>query len=152
MGKDCRAGWVELQNYRQAKAILWLHAEENVAKMPQLKYATVFWDWRGHTEASGACFFVTASHVDGSRAYPITSPKKASGTFSFKNNAHAAMLRADLEEHPRLERTNIQVSAEQLDRWIADYERVAAPLGSWAWLRYDAYPRTDGGSEHAATV
>ena len=139
MGKDCRAGWVELQNYRQAKAIKWLHSDEMVAEMPQIQYATVFWDWRGHTDASGACFWITASHRDGTRAYPITSPKKASGEFSFKNQAHAARLRKELMMPPDKESASyaryLPSLDKQVSRWVTEYERVAAPLGSWAWRR-----------------
>ena len=142
---DCKAGWTELQNYRAAKAIRWLHSAENVAKLPELAYATVFWDWRGHTDASGACWWVMASQRDGFLCYPITSPNKATGVFRFKNEAHAALLRADLmlpvEPESASYARYLPSLEKSVDEWIAEYERVAAPLGTRAWRRYDAYPR-----------
>ena len=130
MGKDCKAGWTELQDYRQAKAnqALW---DAGVDR------AFVFWEWKGHTGESGALWYITLGDISNEHpqrketlAFPITSPTKPGG-FRFKTPAHATMLKHEMETVPP--DASMNPWKEQAQKAIADYERIAAPLGSERW-------------------
>ena len=134
MGKTCLAGWTELQSYRAAKANKWLWAEGG--KFDRL---LVFWDWRGHTGESGACFWVGLGDQDNGAPdearlfFPITSPRKT-GQFRFKDQAHGAQLLAIVAEYSP--QTDIMSRRRTwADEDIERYERVAAPLGAAAWTK-----------------
>ena len=137
MGKDCKAGWTELQNYRRAKAYQWIRSDPR----PEAQRIIVEWDWRGHTDASGADWFITVeTGMDrGTYAYPITSPSKRSGEFRLRNEARdIPLMRADLDlpmGNPLKGGGRLRRIAQDIPKWIEEYERVGAPLGSFAWLR-----------------
>jgi hypothetical protein len=136
MGKDCKAGWTELQNYRRAKAYQWIRSDPR----PEAQRIVIEWEWRGHTDASGADWFilVETGTDQGFRCYPVTSPKKTSGEFKLKNMAHADLLRADLDlpmGNAAVGGKRLRRIAQDIPKWIEEYERVGAPLGSFAWLR-----------------
>ena len=132
MGKTCLAGWTELQGYKAAKANKWLWAEGG-----DFERLLVFWDWRGHTGESGACFWVGLGDQDNDAPdearlfFPITSPRKATGQFRFKDQAYASQLLAIIAKYPPM--AKVEDWQNRADEDITRYERIAAPLGSAAW-------------------
>ena len=134
MGKDCLAGWTELQDYRAAKANLWLWAAD-------LKRLLVFWEWRGSTDKSGANFWLCLGDTSNdhpqkaqTHCYPITAPSKKDGSFKFKNLKHADLIKWELDNIEPDETKHLEAQREWAPLAITRYEAVGAPLGSKAWL------------------
>ena len=136
MGKDCRAGWTELQDYRRVKGLQWIRSDETDSRNERIM---IQWDWRGLTDSSRAEWFVwVESGQDQIQWYPITAPSKTTGSFRLKNRSHRALLEKDINTPP----ANAQKADERMAQWLGGipewieaYESVGAPLGSFAWLR-----------------
>lgn len=133
MGFDCRAGWPELQNYRAAKANLWLWEH------PELRRLHVWWEAKGFTDKSGALFYVGLGDMsndspdEARMSCPISSPSKRDGSFRFLTPDHARRLKSRMER--------FSAETEVMKDWRAKathsielYEGINAPLGSSAWL------------------
>ena len=137
MGFNCLAGWTELQDYKAAKAILWLWGQPE----PETQRLLVFWEPRGHTGESGANFWLCLGDTSNdhpmrsqSRCYPITAPSKKDGSFRLKNPDHVGMIRWELLNIEPDEPKYLESIKEQIPVHIARYEAIKAPLGSRAWL------------------
>lgn len=135
MGFDCRAGWPELQNYRESMANLWLWEH------PELRRLHVWWEARGRTDKSGALFYVGLGDVsnessdEARMSYPISCPSKMDGNFRFLTGDHARRLKMQMETFSADEPEMMEMWRDKAIHDIELYERAGkAPLGSSAWL------------------